>query len=90
VALRRGGPGLTAAGGRRRVWRWALAVWTVSVIVGGALTLWLQDSAEPQRPGGWEKDEDGPAPLLSFTGPPPSCPTAGDGTAVLCVYATAR
>ncbi|GLP72134.1 hypothetical protein RKD27_003271 [Streptomyces sp. SAI-126] len=36
----------------RRPWRWALLVWAVLVVVAGGLTLWLQDSAEPQGPLG--------------------------------------
>lgn len=50
--------------GRRRSWRWVVAVWAAVVVVGGGLTLWLQDSAEsyggeetsrtPSLPEGWE------------------------------------
>jgi hypothetical protein len=45
---------VTQAGGarRRRVWRWAVLVWAVTVAAGGGLTLWLQDSREPRY--GWE------------------------------------
>ncbi|WP_234342769.1 hypothetical protein [Streptomyces fulvoviolaceus] len=39
--------------GRHRLWRWAVVVWAAVVVVGGGLTLWLQDSAEPY--GGEEK-----------------------------------
>jgi len=75
---------------RRRVWRWALAVWAVTVLVGGGLTLWLQDAAAPQQPAGRE-NQHSPAPLLSFDEDSrPSCPGAADGAAVLCAYATSR
>ncbi|WP_406332779.1 hypothetical protein [Streptomyces sp. NBC_00203] len=76
-----------AAGGRRRLWRWVLAVWTVTVVVGGGLTLWLQDSAEPQRPSGWEENEenkDSPAPLLRLDDLPSSCPSIKKGEDGLC------
>ncbi|KUN56227.1 hypothetical protein AQJ43_01035 [Streptomyces avermitilis] len=73
--------------GRRRVWRWAIGVWAAAVLVGGGLTLWLQDSTEPPPPTGWEP---APAPLLSAdVRDHPPCPGASDGQAVLCVYATA-
>ncbi|MFI8167035.1 hypothetical protein ACIGAN_11810 [Streptomyces sp. NPDC085931] len=35
---------------RRRVWRWAVTVWALVVVVAGGLTLWAQDSTEPQGP----------------------------------------
>jgi hypothetical protein len=39
-------------------------VWAAVAVVGGALTVWLQDSAETQeRPKGWYATQD-PAPLL--------------------------
>ncbi|MCT9077622.1 hypothetical protein [Streptomyces fulvoviolaceus] len=50
--------------GRCRLWRWAVVVWVTVVVVGGGLTLWLQDSAQPSGgeethrtpslPEGWE------------------------------------
>jgi len=81
------------------VWRWALAVWTVAVVVGGGLTLWLQDSAEPPPPTGWYEDQrdtgedtgESPAPLLSFEETVPPCPDEGNGpVAVACAYVRAR
>ncbi|MEH0418601.1 hypothetical protein [Streptomyces sp. B21-083] len=49
----------------RRVWRWAVLVWVVTVAVGGALTVWLQDSAEPPETPAWHRtDDSGPAPLV--------------------------
>jgi hypothetical protein len=60
-----------------------LAVWTVTVVVGGGLTLWLQDSTEPERPGGWEKNQESPAPLLRYD-LPSSCPSIKKGEAGLC------
>ena len=47
---------------RRRVWRWAVAVWAVAVAVGGLLTLWLQDSTEPRPPARWENADPSPSP----------------------------
>ncbi|MET9897774.1 hypothetical protein [Streptomyces sp. NPDC006446] len=82
---------MTAAGGRRRIWRWILAVWAVVVVGGGVLTLWLQDSAEPPPPAGWyTSEEDGreaPAPLLSADASEP-CPEAEDGRPVICAVMT--
>ncbi|MFI6489973.1 hypothetical protein [Streptomyces sp. NPDC050564] len=81
----------TTAGRRRRVWRWAAAVWTVAVVVGGGLTLWLQDSAEPQGPRVWEQNKDHrkvPAPLLRYDDLPSSCPRVEDGEDGICAYAT--
>ncbi|WP_330307231.1 MULTISPECIES: hypothetical protein [unclassified Streptomyces] len=75
---------MTAAGGRRRLWRWVLAVWMVTVVVGGGLTLWLQDAAEPERPGGWEKNQESPAPLLRLDDLPSSCPSIKKGEDGLC------
>ena len=49
-------------GGRRRLWRWVLLVWAAVVVVGGGLTLWLQDSAEP--PGPYGRQEASPSPSL--------------------------
>ncbi|WP_244181873.1 hypothetical protein [Streptomyces curacoi] len=47
--------------GRRRLWRWVLAVWVILVAVAGGLTLWLQDSTKPRRYG-WQ--EASPTPSL--------------------------
>ncbi|MFF2366369.1 MULTISPECIES: hypothetical protein [unclassified Streptomyces] len=77
---------MTASGGRRRVWRRILVVWAVAVIGGGVLTLRLQASAEPPPPTGWYNSEHG-GPEAPAS-PTPPCPSAGDGRAVLCVYAT--
>ncbi|KUN71933.1 hypothetical protein AQJ54_04075 [Streptomyces griseorubiginosus] len=49
-------------GRRSRLWRWALLVWAVLVVVAGGLTLWLQDSTEPPGPYVWE--ETSPTPSL--------------------------
>ncbi|MEV6946142.1 hypothetical protein AB0N07_29975 [Streptomyces sp. NPDC051172] len=71
---------------RRRARRWAVVVWAVAVAVGGGLTLWLQDSAEPPPPVGWEQadpSEEPAAPLLKAT----ECPRDEGATAVGCVHA---
>ncbi|MET7487420.1 hypothetical protein [Streptomyces sp. NPDC005538] len=34
-----------------RLWRRALVAWTVAVVVGGGLTLWLRDSGDAREPG---------------------------------------
>ncbi|MFD7279822.1 hypothetical protein ACFV80_22925 [Streptomyces sp. NPDC059862] len=60
---------MTESGGRRRTaWRWAVTVWAVTVVVGGGLTLWLQDSAEPPEPYGWEESSPTPTPLSEKDG----------------------
>ncbi|KOT38869.1 hypothetical protein ADK41_15440 [Streptomyces caelestis] len=46
------------------VWRWGVGIWTAVVIVGGGLTLWLQDEAEPPSPARWERTEPDPTPVL--------------------------
>ncbi|MEV1078830.1 hypothetical protein AB0I98_11345 [Streptomyces sp. NPDC050211] len=76
--------------GRRRLWRWAVTVWAVAVVVGGGLTLWLQDSAEPPEPYGWEETED-PAPLLR-SDVESLCPSATfrPEEDFVCAYATIR
>ncbi len=87
----------------RRAWRRAVFVWVVAVAVGGALTVWLRDSAEqPETHGRYGTGDSEPAPLLrqdmqdaedvcSATpgGPPESVPEAGP-TAVVCAYAIVR
>jgi hypothetical protein len=45
--------------GLSRLWRRAVVAWAVAVVVGGGLTLWLQDPGETHDPGAK------PAPLLS-------------------------
>ncbi|WP_326785576.1 hypothetical protein OG410_27710 [Streptomyces sp. NBC_00659] len=83
---------MSADGERRRVWRWGLVVWAVTVAGAGALTLWLQASAEPAPPTGWYTSEqngrDAPAPLISAQVSDPPCPEAERGGPVLCVVAT--
>lgn len=61
--------------GRRRLWRWALLVWAVLVVVAGGLTLWLQDSAEPPGPYVWEQSS--PTPGLTEEGAS-TCPTPSE------------
>lgn len=48
--------------GRRRSWRWAVAVWVILVAVAGGLTLWLRDAAEPPGPYLWQQAS--PTPTL--------------------------
>ncbi|GHA71861.1 hypothetical protein GCM10010372_83480 [Streptomyces tauricus] len=50
-----------AVTGRRRAWRWAVAVWLVLVATAGGLTLGWQDAPEPQQQG---RQESGPTPSL--------------------------
>ncbi|MFE3853356.1 hypothetical protein ACFXPN_19750 [Streptomyces griseorubiginosus] len=52
---------------RRGVWRWALVVWAALVVVAGGLTFWLQDSAEPQGPYGWERASPTPSACADAT-----------------------
>lgn len=47
--------------GRRRLWRWAVAIWLILVTAAGGMTLWWRDSAEPQPYG---REEPGPTPSL--------------------------
>jgi hypothetical protein len=79
---------VTAA--RGRPWRWAVTVWAVAVVVGGGLTLWLQDSAEPPEPSG-QGETANPAPLLRLD-VESLCPTltSRPGETVVCAYATIR
>ncbi|WP_328438612.1 hypothetical protein OHA71_18415 [Streptomyces sp. NBC_00444] len=78
--------------GRRRLWRWAVTVWAVAVVVGGGLTLWLHDSGEPPEPYGWE-ETDGPSePMPDWED---VCPSPGTtvtpqpgATFHLCAYTT--
>jgi hypothetical protein len=77
---------------RRKVWRWAVTVWALAVAVGGGLTLWLQDAAEPDGPYGWEVTQS-PEPLPDGRELASLCPSDGvadDGTLVVCAYATIR
>ncbi|MFI6851689.1 hypothetical protein [Streptomyces sp. NPDC050416] len=70
---------------RRRVWRWAVIVWVLAVAVAGGLTLWLQDSTEPQGPYVWENAKPDKTPDL------PPCPTPdGAGLPIACAYVEAR
>ncbi|MDX3526443.1 hypothetical protein P1P75_08310 [Streptomyces sp. ID05-39B] len=79
-------------GRRRRGRRWAFALWALTAVVGGGLTLWLQDAAKPSQPPAWHRDEN-PAPLLEMDaddvrGCPTPTPAADDPgvTDVQCVY----
>ncbi|GAQ70164.1 hypothetical protein ACKI1I_22625 [Streptomyces turgidiscabies] len=89
----------------RRVWRWAVLVWVVTVAVGGALTVWLQDSAEPPRtPASHGTDDSGPAPVVGRNGDdlkdlagmcsatPGASPTPAEasGVIVVCLRETPR
>ena len=83
---------MTEPGGtrRRRVWRWAVLVWALTVTVGGGLTLWLQDSGEPQY--GRQREDHDVTPSLPegwrSQCPSPS-PTSEDGAAqILCFIRT--
>ena len=70
------------------MWRWAAGVWAALVLVGGGLTLWLQDLNEPDPPARWER---APAPRLGPAVPGTGCPTQGPSgapTMEICVYAT--
>ncbi|WP_327317769.1 hypothetical protein [Streptomyces sp. NBC_01235] len=51
---------------RRRLWRWVVGAWVAAVAVGGGLTLWLQNSAEPpgRQPHGRHAPDESAAPLL--------------------------
>ncbi|MFG2127686.1 hypothetical protein ACGFNV_07790 [Streptomyces sp. NPDC048751] len=86
---------MTDTGGRRRWWRWIVVGWAVTVAVGGGLTLWLQDSAEPPGPYVWENYDpsEAPAPLLQLDATELPCPAetaAREGEQILCAYATIR
>ena len=76
--------------GRRRLWRWALLVWAALVVVGGGLTLWLQDSAEPPGPYSWE--ESSPTPELpdgwETMCPTPSVDPEGTRRLVVCAFSS--
>lgn len=62
----RGGAGLTDdPGRRRRGWRWAVALWALTAVVGGGTTLWLRDASEASQPPTWHRTEE-PAPLLEL------------------------
>jgi hypothetical protein len=49
---------------RRRLWRRIVVGWVAAVAVGGGLTLWLQDSAQPPGPSSWERAEPTATPSL--------------------------
>ncbi|WP_234354795.1 hypothetical protein [Streptomyces sp. NRRL WC-3618] len=86
----------------RGAWRRAVLVWVIAVAVGGGLTLWLRDSAEPPEPSGRHRTDDGdPAPLLRGDVEdmedkcPPTlraseAPEETPRTIVVCAYATLR
>ena len=67
---------------RRRVWRRVVIAWAVAVVVGGGLTLWLQDSAAPPAPARWENAPPSERPVHS------DCPDDEGPTVVLCAWAT--
>ncbi|MGI5457924.1 hypothetical protein ACQEWB_33065 [Streptomyces sp. CA-249302] len=75
---------------RRRVWRWAVTVWAVGVVAGGLLTLWLQDSAAPPPPAGWERAHPSLSPprgpYRATACPTPTAPNAP--AQILCVVST--
>ncbi|MEV6023538.1 hypothetical protein [Streptomyces sp. NPDC052036] len=80
---------MTTTGGGRGVWRWVIAVWAALVLVGGALTLWVQDENEPDPPVRWER---APTPLLSADMHGTACPTQGaveEPVIVVCLNASA-
>ncbi|MES9621413.1 hypothetical protein ACPCBX_18045 [Streptomyces tuirus] len=62
---------------RRTVRRLVVMVWALVAVVAGGLTLWMQDSAEPPGPYGWERTDPGDAQHL------PPCPTPE-----ACAYVT--
>lgn len=71
------------------VWRWGVGVWTAVVIVGGGLTLWLQDETEPPPPVGWERTDPSPTPHFPECPVPEPPPDVEDGlVAVVCPLTT--
>ncbi|MFJ9901588.1 hypothetical protein ACIRVK_01555 [Streptomyces sp. NPDC101152] len=74
---------------RRKAWRWAVAVWLVAVVVGGGLTLWLQDSAEPPPAARWEQSSPTQSPPEGWQSQCPTLTPDADGhAAVLCFIRT--
>lgn len=80
----------------RRAWRRAVLVWVVAVAVGGGLTVWLRDSAEPpQTYGRYGTGKDDPAPLLRqdledlCSATPGASPTPEETSGVIVVCASA-
>ncbi|NEC91594.1 hypothetical protein [Streptomyces sp. SID12501] len=85
----------------RRAWRRAVLVWVVAVAVGGALTVWLRDSADssetygrygtsdsgPALAPGQDDGENGCPPTPG--GSPDPAPEAGP-TLVICAYGIDR
>ncbi|WP_425246465.1 hypothetical protein [Streptomyces sp. NEAU-NA10] len=65
----------------------------MTAAVGGGLTLWLQDSAEPPETRGRYQTDESPAPLLGVevgdVEDEYTCPSQEPGRDVQCVYATA-
>lgn len=53
--------------------RWAVGVWLGLVVVGGAGTLWLQDSGEPPQRMEWVKTTPLPTPSDSPCPPDETC-----------------
>nr|WP_309063964.1 hypothetical protein [Streptomyces sp.] len=74
------------------MWRWAVGVWVAIVVIGGGLTLWLQDANEPPPPVGWEEAEASPVPgppdgWETLCPVPEPAPRGEDGaTAYACLY----
>jgi len=77
---------------RRRVWRWAAAVWAVAVVVGGGFTLWLQDSTQPRSPVG--REQSSPTPSLpegwESQCPRPTAEPDEDGPAAFLCFVRSR
>ncbi|MGY1497651.1 hypothetical protein ACW4TU_13815 [Streptomyces sp. QTS52] len=84
----------------RGAWRRAVLVWVVAVVVGGALTVWLRDSAQPPETHGRYGTGGGdPTPELRPDVEDACAATPGDSpgptpeagpTAVVCAYAIVR
>ncbi|MFI5568813.1 hypothetical protein ACIA6T_15985 [Streptomyces sp. NPDC051740] len=67
------------------VGRWGVGIWTAVVIVGGGLTLWLQDETEPPSPAGWERTDPSTTPHLPECPVPEPPPDVEEGlVAVVC------
>ncbi|WP_327697620.1 hypothetical protein [Streptomyces sp. NBC_00459] len=80
----------------RSAWRRAVLVWVLAVAVGGGLTVWLRDSAEPSATHGrYGTGEDDPAPLLRqdvkdlCSATPGASPTPEETSRVIVVCASA-
>ncbi|GGM11076.1 hypothetical protein GCM10010129_63890 [Streptomyces fumigatiscleroticus] len=72
-----------------------MAVWALAVAAGGGLTLWLQDSARPAQPYGWERQGDGPTPSLpqgwqTLCPPEPTGTAGGTPVRTVCAFSVIR